>query len=73
MSTSACRRIAAALSAVTLAACGGGDDDSPALNTLPAGVTHHGATTYSATSVATAPALPGAAADTQHLLTAGLG
>lgn len=70
------RRIAVALSAATLVACGGGgggDSPAPNLSALPAGVTHHSVMAYSATSVAQAPAVPGATADTQDLLTAGLG
>lgn len=52
-----------------LASCGGSDDNpAPPVNTLPVGVTQHSVTAYSATAVGN-----GRSADTQDLLTAGLG
>lgn len=79
MSTSArLRSMTLAFSAVAaLAACGGSNDNpppppppppAPVLNTLPQGVTHLSVTSYGATTVGT-----GTTADTQDLLTAGLG
>lgn len=56
--------ITAAL-ATLLAGCGG---DGTQLNRLPAGITHHGATTYGATATG-----PGTSPATQDLLTGGLG
>ncbi|WP_374568221.1 3-hydroxybutyrate oligomer hydrolase family protein [Ideonella sp.] len=63
----------AVTASAALAACGGSDNPPPPpppapVNTLPAGVTHHSVTDYSATA-------PGAgdSAATQDLLTAGLG
>ena len=67
MNTRPRHRLAVVLAVAGLGACGGGDDDR-ALNTLPAGMTHHAATTYGATAVGS-----GSSADTQDLLTAGLG
>lgn len=61
---------AMALGTLALAGCGGGGGSSPT-NTLPAGVTQHSVTTYSATAVASP--VPGASAATQDLLTGGLG
>jgi len=53
----------------TLVAAGcGGSDDGPAIATLPAGMTQHSVTTYSATAPGA-----GSTAATQDLLTAGLG
>ncbi|CAG1015296.1 hydroxybutyrate-dimer hydrolase [Burkholderiaceae bacterium] len=71
------RLAALALMVATLTACGGSDDPAPpppppppppATNALPTGVTHHSVTTYSAIAVGS-----GTTADTQDLLTAGLG
>lgn len=58
------------LAAATLVAgCfGDGGGPEPVYNTLPAGVTEHGSTNYTATSVG-----PGTSAATQDLLTGGLG
>jgi hydroxybutyrate-dimer hydrolase len=58
--------VALAAAALVLAACGGVDE--PTTNDLPAGVTSHGVTVYSATAPAS-----GVTAAGQDLLTAGLG
>jgi hydroxybutyrate-dimer hydrolase len=56
------------LTGVLLSACFGGDDGSSPTNTLPAGITHLGVTVYSAVAIGA-----GTTADTQDLLTGGLG
>ena len=62
--------MATGMSGALLVGCWGSDDDTPPTNTLPAGITQQGVTVYSATTVSVP---PGATADTQDLLTAGLG
>lgn len=62
---------AAAMAAALLLAACGGDDDPIVLNELPAGITQHSATDYTATAVATTS--PGSTAATQDLLTGGIG
>ena len=61
------RHLCTAAWALVAAGCGG-SDDGPPISTLPAGMTQHSVTTYSATA-------PGAgtSAATQDLLTGGLG
>ena len=71
MRTTRSRLFSATLLGAALGGCGG--DGEPAaspevLSTLPTGVTHHSATLYAATAVA-----GGTSAQTQDLLTAGLG
>ena len=57
-----------ALSIATLSACGGGDDPFFPPNVLPAGIHEISTTDYKATNVGT-----GSTAQSQDLLTAGLG